>query len=74
MADDRGAEVPDLARVLRDRAVRRKLTDAGDVQQRLLQPRRAVAVDDVDTLLRIADALDCELLVQLQPRKERAGD
>ena len=50
-ADHRGLDLPDLARVLADRAIRGELALARDDQQRLAIPGRAIFVFDVDLLL-----------------------
>ena len=72
---DRGWFFANIAEKVADRRVamnmsQRELAElCGTTQSAIARLERGGRPPRIDTLLRIADALDCELVVELEPRK-----
>jgi predicted transcriptional regulator len=75
VAGDRGWFFAKIADQVADRRVemglsQRELAElCGTTQSAIARLERGGRPPRIDTLLRIADALDCELVVELEPRK-----
>jgi predicted transcriptional regulator len=75
VAGDRGWFFADIAGKVAERRVEKNLSQrelaelCGTTQSAIARLERGGRPPRIDTLLRIADALDCDLLVELQPRK-----
>ena len=61
-------------RVARDLSQRELAELCGTTQSAIARVERGRRPPRIDTLLRIANVLDCELVVQLRPRTRAAGD
>jgi transcriptional regulator with XRE-family HTH domain len=61
-------------RVARDLSQRELAELCGTTQSAIARVERGRRPPRIDTLLRIANVLDCELVVQLRPRTTAAGD
>jgi predicted transcriptional regulator len=71
---DRGWFFADIAEKVSDRRVQKNLSQrelaelCGTTQSAIARLERGGRPPRIDTLLRIAEALDCELVVDLKPR------
>ena len=75
---DRGWFFADIADKVSDRRVEKDLSQrelaelCGTTQSAIARLEAGGRPPRIDTLLRIADALDCELVVELKPRDARS--
>jgi predicted transcriptional regulator len=75
VAGDRGWFFAQIAEKVAEQRMAKSLSQrelaelCGTTQSAIARLERGGRPPRIDTLLRIADALDCDLLVELQPRK-----